>query len=265
MTHHGPGCKICDMPTQPFSRARIMYKYEIQYYRCPYCEFVQTEEPYWLTEAYTNPIIPSDIGLIVRNTTMSDITKAVLYSYFDRNGSYVDYGGGYGMLTRMMRDAGYRFRHYDPFCPNLFAKGFEADFGTGEKFELATAFELFENLPYPLQQVGEILQRANGILFSTDLLPQHHPKPAEWWYYALDGGQHVSIYGKKSLQHLAERLGMRLVTNGASLHLLTGKFVDDSVFELLTRADIAKALSPFTQLPSLLGSDYQNLLNREQK
>ncbi len=44
-----------------------MFKYEVQYYRCPECYFAQTEDPYWLDEAYQNALNLSDTGLLFRN------------------------------------------------------------------------------------------------------------------------------------------------------------------------------------------------------
>ena len=47
--------------------------------------------------------------------------------FFKSNGSIVDYGGGYGLLVRLMRNSGFDFYRYDPYCANFFAKGFEVD------------------------------------------------------------------------------------------------------------------------------------------
>lgn len=54
-----------------------------------------------------------------------------------------------------------------------------------------TAFELFEHLPDPLSEIGEILDLADNIIFTTGLLPATAPKVNEWWYYCPQTGQHI--------------------------------------------------------------------------
>ena len=43
-----------------------------------------------------------------------------------REAACVDFGGGEGLLTRLMRDSGWRFRCHDPYHPVLFADAFTA-------------------------------------------------------------------------------------------------------------------------------------------
>ena len=110
----------------PFARAVVLGKYDVEYQRCQDCELIQTETPYWLPEAYDQAIISTDVGLIWRNQRFAKITSRVLRHLFPKVERCIDYGGGYGMYTRMMRDLGHDFSHYDPHCENLFAKGMEA-------------------------------------------------------------------------------------------------------------------------------------------
>jgi hypothetical protein len=42
--------------------------------------------------------------------------------FIKKNGTFVDIGGGYGLLTRLMRDRGFDFYWKDPHCENIFAK-----------------------------------------------------------------------------------------------------------------------------------------------
>jgi uncharacterized Zn finger protein len=41
-------CKICGHLSQKFDVAKILNKYNVNYYCCLECGFVQTDEPYWL-------------------------------------------------------------------------------------------------------------------------------------------------------------------------------------------------------------------------
>lgn len=60
-------CKICNTENETCFSGRILGKYDIKYYHCRNCDFVHTEEPYWLEEAYSRPINLSDTGYVVRN------------------------------------------------------------------------------------------------------------------------------------------------------------------------------------------------------
>jgi len=114
-------CKICSSNSELFSRAEILYKYSIQYFKCPDCGFIQTEESYWLEEAYSEVINRSDIGLLARNLDLSKTTKAILLFLFDKKKLFLDYGAGYGVFVRLMRDFGFDFYWMDKYSDNLFA------------------------------------------------------------------------------------------------------------------------------------------------
>ena len=60
-------CQICGTNAPFWAQAKILKKYDVSYYQCPNCGFVQTEKPYWLAEAYSEIIDAEDIGLLKRN------------------------------------------------------------------------------------------------------------------------------------------------------------------------------------------------------
>ena len=111
-------CNICLTETRSLGYFSILRKYDIQYYRCPKCGFTQTEKPYWLEEAYSEAITFSDVGLLSRNLTYSYITQAVITLFFDANARFLDFGAGYGVFVRIMRDRGFDYYWHDPVCPN---------------------------------------------------------------------------------------------------------------------------------------------------
>jgi 2-polyprenyl-3-methyl-5-hydroxy-6-metoxy-1,4-benzoquinol methylase len=256
-------CKICSSNSELFSRAGILNKYSIQYYKCPECGFIQTEEPYWLEEAYSEVINRSDIGLLERNLELSKTTKAILLFLFDKNKKYLDYGAGYGVFVRLMRDFGFDFYWMDKYSDNLFAKDFEAKHS--DKFELITAYEVFEHLVQPVEEVANMLKYSDNILFSTFLIPSNEPKPEEWWYYALDHGQHIALYSKKSLEVLAKKFDMNFYTNGKNLHLFSKKKKNSFIFKILSFPYVSKMLNPFLSKKSMLDDDYKMILNKLKK
>src|ERR1017187_3028144 len=168
-------CKICSRASAPFDTETILGRYKVQYFRCPECGLIETEDPYWLSEAYSEAIAQSDIGLVGRNVSLSHPTKLIISTLFRASGRFVDYGGGYGLFVRLMRDAGFDFYRYDKFCSNLFAKGFDVAPTDDKGFELLTAFEVFEHLPDPLGGLDAMLALSTNILFTTCLIPLKDP------------------------------------------------------------------------------------------
>ena len=252
-------CKICGCISLPFGSASLIEKYEILYYQCSTCGFVQTESPYWLDEVYTEAINDSDIGLVGRNLTQLQITHALLALFFQGDGTFVDYGGGYGLFVRLMRDKGFDFYRYDTYCENLFAKGFDAAMPPVASYELLTAFEVFEHLVDPLPEIEKMLHFSRTVFFSTELLPQTNPKPGEWWYYGLEHGQHVSLYTRRSLEIVADKLGLTYYTNGTSLHLLTEKKLNSRLFSFISHYKVAVIVNLFHKRASLLAMDYEKI------
>jgi glycosyltransferase involved in cell wall biosynthesis/tetratricopeptide (TPR) repeat protein len=250
-------CKICGNESNYFDRATILRKHEINYFQCPNCGFIQTETPYWLEEAYLEPIANSDVGLVFRNLLFSKVAENVILTLFDHDAKFLDYGGGYGLFVRLMRDLGFNFYWYDKHCKNLFAQGFEIDENIGKNYELVTAFEIFEHFANPLDEIAKVLGFSTSILLSTELLPANNPHPNEWWYYALDEGQHISIYTHKTLSIIAERFNLNLYSNGTSLHLFTVKEVSPSLVENLLRPE-----PPRQRKKPLIGQDYSTAINR---
>ncbi|GAC1563825.1 MAG: hypothetical protein NVS2B7_37780 [Herpetosiphon sp.] len=249
-------CKVCSAPTIVIGRGLVLAKYDVGYHKCVACGFVQPDAPHWLDEAYSNVITNSDLGLVQRNMFLSKLTAAIIHTHFDAGGRFIDFGGGYGLFVRMMRDLGLNFYRYDKFCPNLFAQRFEVDLEDRGVYNLVCAFEVFEHLVDPMTEIDQMLKFSRNILFSTTLVPQKTPPVDEWWYYGLEHGQHVSLYSRESLQVIAERAGLRLYTNGVDLHLLTEKKISERVFNIVCRYRAARVINKLSARKSLLGDDY---------
>jgi hypothetical protein len=225
-------CKICAAAAAAAFPGTMLKTYQIEYYRCPRCGFLQTEAPYWLEEAYASAISDLDLGPVNRAVGGSIIVESVIAAAFNPNARFIDWGGGYGVFTRLMRDKGYDFYWYDLYCQNLFAKQFAAAVDTG--YELLTAFEVFEHLVEPMDEIAKMLKRSRSILFTTLLPPAKLTAQHEWWYLAPETGQHIAIYQLKTLQFIAKHFGLRLNTDGMGLHLLTDTDISDRRFSAVT-------------------------------
>ncbi len=247
---------------------KVLNQYEVKYYRCLETGFIQTEEPYWLNEAYSSAITKLDIGLASRNELLRDMVIPVINKYYNTAGKFLDYAGGYGLFTRLMRDKGYNFYHTDVYCQNLFAEYFDlTDLPDFTKFELLTAFEVFEHLPNPLVELEKISAYSDNILFSTVLQPKQPLNSFnDWWYFIPETGQHVALYTEKSLAYLANKFGYNFYTDGMGVHLFTKKQLRSNPF--LNRKDpllirkMKKWIKKYDSCKqgkneSLLGTDFQ--------
>ncbi len=89
-----------------------------------------------------------DVFLVSRPLNHSQITENLILNYFDYTAKFIDYGGGVGVFTRIMRDRGLQFYRQDKYTQNLFAQYFDiADLNIDQRhFELATCFEVLEHL-----------------------------------------------------------------------------------------------------------------------
>jgi hypothetical protein len=227
---------------------------------CDGCGLLQADEPYWLDEAYRSPIATADTGLVERNLQIARKLACALFFLFDRRGRFADFAGGYGLLTRRMRDIGFDFYWSDPYASNLLARGFEL---TPEQkpCAAATAFEVLEHVTDPLAFLRDVLASsgAPAAILSTEIF-EGAPPPPSWPYYSFATGQHVSFYQRRTLAFLARRLSLELYSTGW-LHLLAPASVRGDRFGLVT-GRLCRVLYPYVlrRMPSLTSSDNARLL-----
>ncbi|MBN4073773.1 class I SAM-dependent methyltransferase [bacterium AH-315-E07] len=239
-----------------------MEKYLVKYYRCGHCGFIQTEAPYWLDEAYGESINITDTGIIRRNLQFGNIVASLLYLLFNQRGRYLDYAGGYGIFTRIMRDIGFDFYWQDKHTQNLVARGFE--FCGETPVELLTSFEVFEHFVQPLDEIEKMLSLSGTLLFSTMLIPKHLPKPGKWWYYGLEHGQHIALYEYKTLVYIAKKYGLNLCSNKKNIHMFSKKRVSPFWFKMIVLLGrVGFGFYVKTRMQSKTQSDMDLLLNRK--
>jgi hypothetical protein len=222
-------CKICNSRMKAVFRCAVLDKYDITNYYCNNCGFLCTEDPYWLKEAYVDSIGDTDTGILQRNIYLSKITTVLIYFFLHKKSKFIDYAGGYGIFTRLMRDIGFDFYWTDPYTSNLFAKGFEYRSEEGG-FELLTTFETLEHFPDPLKEIERFLKLSKNILITTELLPDGPPRPNQWWYYNFRAGQHISFYSKKTFEFIAKNYLMNFYTDNRNIHFLTPRKINPYFF-----------------------------------
>jgi 2-polyprenyl-3-methyl-5-hydroxy-6-metoxy-1,4-benzoquinol methylase len=214
-------CKICSSNTNKIFTKSILNKYNVDYHKCENCGFIQTDEPFWLNEAYLNVITSLDLGILGRNIFLSNEVEKIVNICFNESKIFIDYAGGYGIFTRMMRDKGFNFYHHDIHCENLFAKHFEIIDSGVNYFDLVTAFEVLEHFSKPLEEIEKIFKLGNNFIFTTEIIPENFN--SDWMYIAPETGQHVSFYTHKSLKIVAEKFGFNVYSKNDFIHIFTKK------------------------------------------
>jgi len=242
-------CPICASKRNELFEARLLHKYDVRYFLCNSCGLLQTEPAYWLDEAYSSAIADTDTGIVSRNQEIANKLASLLYFCLDAKAQYLESAGGYGLLTRIMRDWGFDFRWHDPYCENVFARGFEWDpaFGNASRGAV-TAFEVLEHVVDPVAfiQGALALGKTRTIVFSTLLYEGSPPLPDQWWYYTLSTGQHISFFRRDTLEILARKLGLRCYSHGA-FHVFTERALNQTLFQLCT-SRFAWLLSNYVKL-----------------
>jgi hypothetical protein len=209
-------CPACRADTHPHDLLKIRSE-AAAIHRCARCGLLFFPEPRWLEAAYTEPISDIDVGLATRCVNAARIVEAVVRAERLGSSRHLDFGGGYGLLTRLARDRGIDMLHHDPLAYNLFAQGFE---GTLEgNYGLVSLIEVLEHLTDPAEQIQAIARRCELILVSTFLIPRGMHDLRGWWYLLPELGQHVTFYTENALGEIARRAGLMLTSNRESLHL----------------------------------------------
>ncbi len=130
---------------------------------------------------------------------------------------HLDFGGGSGVLSAILRDKGWVSESYDPFVNR--ARRIE-ELG---KYELITAFEVFEHVPDVNQLVVDLaalLQPDGVVIFSTlasdGRIAAH--RRLDWWYVAPRNG-HISLFSTKSLALLGRNAGFQYGSMSELIHI----------------------------------------------
>lgn len=245
-------------------RTEILKKHRATYHRCEECGIIKPKEPTWLDEAYHEAITKTDIGLVSRNVHNRDLVTPILRRLHNDDASLLDVGGGYGMLCRLLRDRGWDCFTTDEYCENIFAKGHEPK----AQFKASTllAFEVFEHVDDPMTFAREQISRyePDTFIFST-LTHDWKIPPLDWWYFAFETGQHISIHTKASLQKIAEGINWNYFPISNDLHIFTKEPLDTYSRILLNRNNrlLSYAYRMYSIImrrnKSLMMSDYREL------
>lgn len=258
-------CPVCDAQQQYVFAADMLSKYKADFLHCNSCGFLSVSDPHWLEEAYSSAIADADTGLVSRNVQIAEKLSSLLFWGMTERGSgrYLDSAGGYGMLTRLMRDYGFDFYWTDKYCENVLARGFEYVAGEGGCLAV-TAMEVLEHVTDPVSHIKETLASANTdtIIFSTELYEGPPPMPDEWWYYALPTGQHIGFFQSRTLSRIAGNLGLNFYSaNG--VHIFSKKKLNAWRLRLSTSPRFVSLATPLLRrfMKSKTMDDHRKILS----
>jgi hypothetical protein len=258
-------CPICKAEMKLAFTAKVLGKYDGNYEFCEGCGYLRVNDPFWLPEAYADAIAQADTGIIIRNISISSKLAGILHwvMRFPKGAHFLDSAGGYGLLTRLMRDIGFDFYWHDIYCQNLIAPGFESPSGR-KSYAAITAMEVMEHVVDPIEFVERALSEsgAKNFIFSTEIFEGQPPKPDDWWYYVFETGQHIGFFQKRTLETIAKKLNLHFSSSGG-IHIFSEKPINRILLRLVSN----KLIAPFSMLlvRKLTGSktmsDHHMMLN----
>jgi hypothetical protein len=142
-----------------------------------------------------------------------------------------------------MRDYGFDYYWDDEYCENLVARGFEAS-GIDPPFRVMSGFEVLEHSINPVEFIQDIAgrYRCTTFVFSTETYSDEVAPPRDWWYLSAETGQHVSLFHRRTLVKLSERLNMRFYSSHG-LHIFTREPLERAVLLRLVTGRAARPLA----------------------
>lgn len=226
------GCRLCGGLTAPTFKTCVLGKYDVTYHTCVACESLQTDTPFWLGEAYADSNLTlSDTGPALRCVNSQAVVwVAARIMGFPKAASVLDYGGGIGLLCRLLRDIGFQARVSDSYAQNMLAGSFDDD---GSRPDILCSFEVAEHFSNPAADMKRLFDRqAPMMILGTET---YRGQGSNWWYISPHSGQHIFFYSEKAMTFLSKKYGYHYTRVG-SLHFFLRRPMTRLKGSLLWRA-----------------------------
>lgn len=213
-------CPIDGLAMQHAFDHAVLNRHMAAYYQCGTCGLLQVGDPHWLEDLYKQEITDLDPWVGIRNVINARRLEPILWMLFPQRSIFVEDACGYGLLTRLMRDAGFEFYGEDPYCKPIFCERFPPP--RDVRATAVLAIEVLEHVMDPVAFVRSRLAhyRTDVMIASTSVFSGAPPDPS-WPYYAFQTGQHVTLYQTRSLAALAGVLNLHYHRLGSDLHLFS--------------------------------------------
>ena len=259
-SHENEVCRLCGESVNVIFSKKILGKYDIQYFECPNCLSVQTEKPYWLSEAYAHSNLSVlDTGVAQRN--LSNLAASFLIAKLVRAKNIIDFGGGDGLLCRLLRD--YKINCYvkDKYARPSYCQGFLAD--DFLQPDLLIGFEVLEHYANPSEDLVDLFSnKPSAILLSTEI---YKAQSADWWYFAPESGQHIFFYSTRGLEYIGKKYNYNLEISGnLILFIKSPTFFKKMISKILLKSWVLRLMRAIIVLMPTPGVliDYSMLIKK---
>lgn len=234
-----PRCRLCGGATERIFSRLLLRRHKVDYFQCAECDSLQTEQPYWLEEAYVPENERFDTGAVFR--TLSN--AAFLFDLHAQLGGervIVDVGCGTGLLVRQLRDAGLPAFGFDKYDDARLALGFKIDSIPADS--MINLCEVAEHFVEPRVEFDRLFATDPAVLVIQTALvgvPEE-----DWSYLAPEHGQHVFFYSSRSLHWLAARHKRILLTSGTYALLIRPDLLERLLVQGAPHAALAAQATP---------------------
>jgi len=222
-------CRLCSNDAAFSFQKKILGKYRVGYFLCSKCNSLQTEEPYWLEEAYQPINEQLDTGQFIRSLHNAAFLNAI-YTHLNLGaGPLLDYGCGSGLTARILRDVGINAYGYDAHSTPRLLMGFQRD--NLDEAKLINLCEVAEHFPYPQVSFEHIFScNPQIVVVQTELFSKIDE---QWGYLSPEHGQHIFFYSEESIAQIAKthRMGATFIqgfTVFFKVELLDSLFIEST-------------------------------------
>ncbi len=196
----------------------------IYYHHCPNCAFTFAPEIMaWSKEEFEANIYNDEYKVVdpdyleARPTSNAQSILNAFGNFYGK-ARHLDYGGGNGLMSKIMQGHGWNSTSYDPYV--------NADVNPEQlgKFDFITAFEIFEHVSDVhklIHSLTALMHPQSAVLFSTAISDSDiKPNQRLYWWYASPRNGHISLFSKKSLSLLAASVNLKCTSLNNVAHLL---------------------------------------------
>jgi len=230
-------CRLCQGAAEYLFSKPIMNKWRADYHRCASCHSLQVAESPWLAEVYELADkyqgFAFDTGLVARNLRLAGFIATFLRAANFSDRKILDYGGGTGLLTRLLRDMGFNTYCYDSYkSPQLVGAFHVRTLDACKDVDIAIAVEVLEHFTDPAKDLEELLRAAPLVIFTTDL---YAGQSEDWEYLSTFNGQHVMFYSTAAMEYVERRFDVKYLDVGVFKMFIRRNFLADAALEDLRK------------------------------
>lgn len=212
-------CTICGSDTTLIFVVEIQNRLKANLHRCVNCGFAFYPDQDWIRGSFSEELNSLDVGSVDRVLLASDFLTEFIFSEKLASNKFLDYGGGYGLQTRILRDRGFNWENFDPYTAPLFSRDFVGNLQT--EYSLISLIEVSLHFENPIEEFQKLINRCDYLVF-TSVVPEKEFGP-DWWYITGESGQHVAFYSIKALRQIATHLNVEFTSDGKFFHVFHKK------------------------------------------